>query len=70
MNLEEFAKKAGVIITECDKSWGGTVAYKLNDHPNCTYAGFKTVERAYKHWIENSFGKTASKAILSLLETK
>lgn len=68
MTLEDFAKQAGVTLGECGPEWGGRVSYAVADHPNCRYCGFRTPKAAYKHWLDNSFGETTSKAILTLLK--
>lgn len=68
MTLEEFAKKAGMRLTKCDASWGGTIGYKEADHPNCEVCGFRTEKAAYKHWLSGSFGKKMSSAIEALLK--
>jgi hypothetical protein len=68
MNIEQFATKAGLTLTTCGKEWGGTIAYQLKDHPNTTYCGFKTKQTAYKHWLKNTFGESAGKAVMSLLD--
>lgn len=66
MTLEEFAKKAGVILVEC-KSNGGKLAYTTVDYPNFSVVGFRTANGAYTNWLESTFGKQTSKAVLSLL---
>lgn len=68
MDLEQFAKMSGVKLVECDKSWGGTIGYTMDDHPNCTYAGFRTEQAAYKDWLSSTFGDQTSKALLKLLK--
>jgi hypothetical protein len=68
MNLEQFAKKAGVTTVECDPEWGGRIGYKEADYPNCSVCGFRTESAAYKHWLQSKFGKTTAKAVLSLLD--
>lgn len=68
MTLEEFAKKCGVTIHSCDPSFGGRLAYKTTDYPNMTIAGFKTETAAYKRWMEDTFGKQASKVVAKLLK--
>ena len=69
MNLEQFATLAGVEIEDCDPEWGGRVAYKLADHPNSTYCGYRTKEAAYKSWLEGTFGKRTAKAVVKLLKS-
>lgn len=68
MNLEQFAKHAGVEIVDCDPDWGGRIGYKTKDHPNCTVSGFRTINAAYKSWLEDAFGKHAAKAVMKLLK--
>lgn len=68
MNLEQFAKKAGVELVECRPEWGGKVAYKTKDSPNCTICGFRTEQAAYKHWLKSTFGENAAKAVTKLLK--
>jgi hypothetical protein len=68
MNLEQFAKVAGVEIIECDHEWGGLIGYKQKDHPNCKYCGFNTEQAAYKHWIKSNFGEHTAKAVMKLLK--
>lgn len=70
MTLREFAEIAGVRLTRCDASWGGTWAYKTHDNPNCTNAGYRSEAEALKTWGEETFGKVAFKALRNLLEKK
>jgi len=70
MNLEQFAKLSGVEIVDCDKEWGGKFAYKEKDHPNCTFAGFKTINSAYKGWAIDTFGECSANALFKLLKVK
>ena len=68
MNLEQFAKKAGVTIVATDPEFGeGAVGYRTKDHPNCTCSGFKTEKQAYESWLLDEFGKQLASAIKSLL---
>ena len=67
MNLEQFAKKAGVTIVECDPSWGGTIAFIEKDSPT-TRRGYKTKEAAYKGWLTGKFGRSTGSAVLALLK--
>lgn len=68
MNLEQFAEKAGVTLIRCDKDWGGTWGYTTKDHPNSCTCGFRTKNSALKGWLNDTFDKHCSKAILSLLD--
>lgn len=67
MNLEQFAKNAGVKIVACDPGWGGRIGYTEKDHPNCTVCGFRTEQAAYKSWLKSAFGKHAARAVVKLL---
>jgi len=65
--LERFAKEAGVKIVSCDAHWGGKFAYTTSDAPNCKFCGFRSEAAAYRHWLADTFGAVASKALLKLL---
>jgi hypothetical protein len=68
MNLEQFAKKAGVELVDVGPQWGGgRLGYKESDHPNSVVCGFRTSGGAYKHWLQSTFGKNTAKAVLKLL---
>lgn len=69
MNLEQFAIDAGVEIVECDISWGGRIAYRTKDAPNCKMCGFRTKASAYKNWLEDTFGADTAKAVRKLLKS-
>lgn len=69
MNLEQFARNAGVELVECGPEWGGRIGYKTKDHPNCTVAGFRTESAAYKSWLKGTFGDHTAKAVMKLLKT-
>ena len=69
MNIEQFAKMAGVTLIECGPEWGGRIGYKEADHPNSSVCGFRTSTSAYKHWLEGAFGKRTSGAVIKLLKT-
>jgi hypothetical protein len=68
MNIKEFAEDAGVTIGRCEPDWGGTYSYKSEDYPNSTVCGFRSEAAAYKGWMEDSFGKKTTKALLRLLK--
>lgn len=68
MNLEKFAKIAGVTLIECGPEWGGRIGYKEADHPNISVCGFKTADSAYKHRLKGTFGKRAARAVVKLLK--
>jgi len=68
MNLEQFAKNAGVALVPCDPIFGGKIAYTEADCPNCKVAGFRTNTEAYNHWLISTFGLKTSGAIKKLLK--
>lgn len=68
MNLEQFAKNAGVAIVDVEHGWGGSLGYREKDYPNTTVVGFRTAQAAYKHWLEGKFGKHTAKAVMKLLD--
>lgn len=68
MNLEQFAKDAGVELFDCGEGWGGRVGYRTKDSATCAVCGFRTANAAYKRWLEDTFGKHASKALVKLLK--
>lgn len=68
MTLEDFAKLAGVEVISCGPEWGGRFAYRMKDHPNSTYCGYRTINAAYKAWLVDSFGGSLSKTVLRLLK--
>lgn len=70
MTLTEFATKAGVTIHRCDKSWGGTFAYKEKEAPNVLNCGYRTTTSAYKAWLADSLGDGLAKTIIDLLDKK
>jgi hypothetical protein len=68
MQIEDFAKEAGVTIHRCDKTWGGTYGYSTKDNPNCSINGFRSEAAVYKGWATDTFGEHAGKALLKLLK--
>lgn len=70
MTLEQFAKRAGVTLGSCKTSDGGKICYREVDYPGTVVFGFRTARAAYNHWLENTFGKSAGKAVRSLLKEK
>lgn len=67
MTLAEFAQSAGVRVERCDKSWGGTWAYRMADAPNAAYCGYRSAQACYRGWLDGTFGKITAKAIMDLL---
>lgn len=70
MTLEEFAKSAGVRLEECGPEWGGRIAYRIPDSPNCAWCGYRTEQAAYKAWLVGTFGEHTAKAVMKLLREK
>jgi hypothetical protein len=68
MNLEQFAKSAGVTLIECDLEWGGRIGYKEKDFPNRAVCGFQNEQAAYKSWLKSTFGEHTAKAVMKLLK--
>jgi len=67
MTLEQFAKSAGVVLTDCDNSWGGKIAFYEKDQPNSLMCGFRSNSAAYKRWLSDTFGLSTGKAVMKLL---
>ena len=67
MNLEQFAKEAGVSIVNVEPGWGGRYGYTTKDEPNSTTCGFRSHKTAYQAWLANTFGRAIAKALLKLL---
>lgn len=71
MTLEQFAKKAGVVLVACDKrEWGGHIGYTEKSSRRYVVAGFKTKRAAYEHWLEATFGEGPGQAVIALLNTR
>lgn len=70
MTLKQFAILGGVEVCRCDKSWGGTWSYRTSDRPNSEICGYRNESSLYKSWADDTFGKTAAKAIIKLLDDK
>ena len=72
MTPEQFAIDCGCIVKhmtpEEAEGWGGRWAYTSTDHPNMTTCGFRTEAAAYKGFLEETFGKQPTKALLKLLK--
>lgn len=68
ITLEEFARDAGIKLITCDpKEWGGSIGYMSADFPNMSTCGFKTEKSALRHWVKDTFGEKAGKALIRLL---
>lgn len=68
MTLEEFAKKCGVIVSECGHGWGGRYGWATKDAPDSMVCGFRTHKSAYRSWMRETFGEGTAKAVYKLLE--
>ncbi len=67
MTLKDFAEAAGVVVFRCDKDWGGTWGYTTIDNPRSSICGYRSEAALYRGWAEETFGKSAFKAIAKLL---
>ena len=74
MTLEQFAKKAGCVVSiyndPGNSSWYGKYQYHSVDSPNCHFCGYKTKKAAYLEFLKSTYGPTAAKALLSLLKRR
>lgn len=71
MTLEEFAKLSGVTVFKTDpfsEFDDGNFGYKEDSVPRMVTTGYQTKREAYEGWLELSFTKDQSKAILELLK--
>jgi len=68
MKLHEFAKKSGVTIVNCEDGWGGKIGYTTRAQANVTTCGFDSIEAAYTHWLNETFGEDASREVRKLFE--
>lgn len=69
MNLEQFAKHAGVVLSPCDpKVWGGSIAYSTKDWQEIKTCGFRSNNAAYRHWLDDTFGGYAADALRKILD--
>ena len=68
MTLKEFALLGGIVVSRCDKEWGGTWAYSTKDHPKATCCGYRNEVAAYKSWAQDTFGKAAANELFKLLK--
>jgi len=68
MNLEQFAKEAGVDIIDCGQGWTGKFGYTTKDSPNCSFCGYRTIKSAYEGWLKDTFGERIAKALKKLFK--
>ena len=68
MTLEEFAKKCGVIVSECGPGWGGRYGWATKDAPNSMICGCRTHQSAYKSWMRETFGADTAKTVYMILK--
>jgi len=69
MNLEQFAKEAGVVLIACDDKWGGKIGFYETDSPNTRYCGYRSNTAAYMAWLDHKFGSFCGAAVLKLMRT-
>jgi hypothetical protein len=67
MNLEQFAKKAGVEIIDCGPGWNGKFGYRTKDSPNTSFCGYRTINSTYESWLKDTFGIHTAAAIKKIL---
>lgn len=67
MNLEDFAKQAGCVVSP-DIRKEAVWKYQVRGDTRVTYTGFRTEMVAYRRFLEGKFGKSGVKAIESLLK--
>lgn len=65
--LKGFAHRAGVRLVKMKLADGGPIGYTEKDAPFCVVGGFRTADAAYTHWLQNTFGQFAARAVLNLL---
>lgn len=69
MTLEEFAKKAGCIVSiNSDDGWEGKYQYQHMDALHVSYCGYRTERSAYKAFLTENFGPVACNAIILALK--
>jgi hypothetical protein len=70
MTLEEFAKDAGCVVqlNAHPEGWNGKWEYYTVSHPHCFFCGYKTEKAAYLGFMHDTFGETATKAIIKLIK--
>lgn len=69
-DVEAFAKKCGVKISECDPAFGGKYQYWEPEYPHCFQAGYKTKRIACIAWLKEKFGSTEGKLLLKEIGVK
>jgi hypothetical protein len=70
MNLEQFAKSCGVVVSAYEDGYGGKYQYHCTDSPNVHYTGYKSIDSAYRGWLCGTFGEDTHKGILKLIDKK
>jgi len=67
ISIQTFAKDAGVVVSRCDKEWGGTWQYQESSYPDSTICGFRTETELYNSWAKETFGEKAFKTLQKLI---
>ena len=68
MNLEQFARDAGVEVIECGPGWNGKFGYRTKDAPNASFCGYRTHNAAYEGWLKDTFGPHTAIALKKLFK--
>jgi hypothetical protein len=68
--IQAFAQRAGCVVqlNSNPKGWDGKWEWFSVDHPNCFYCGHKTKSAAYEDFMIQTFGPTASEALIETLK--
>lgn len=69
MTLIKLATECGVTFVRCRPEWAGTWAYKDQEYPNTTIAGFKTKKEAAEAWVKDSMNSRMFTILQPLIET-
>jgi hypothetical protein len=67
MNLEDFAKKIGCVVS-FDPQSGGKWSYQIAGDTSVTYTGFRSESLACNRFLENRLGKLGVKELGKLLK--
>lgn len=70
MNLKEFAKLSGVVLTDCSSDWGGEFTWYLKDHPNIRNCGYRAEQAALRAWAIETFGENHIKLCKDCLTSR
>lgn len=66
MNVIQFAQKCGLVLIRCEKEWGGTHGYYMEDSPLSKHFGYRSELATCKAWVTDRFGTQGLSALKSL----